>query len=638
MYDKNQVKEQTSIKQFVEQHLERDVVNKAYICPFCKSGQNNDSALQINSDDKTVHCHVCGTHADIFKLCGQVKQLPNFKDQLDYVCSWAGIPKTSLPFNAEQPNKQAPNNLSINSNKTPYKANESVTEDFTQYYDECVKNIKEYGMYSYLKNRGIKQCIQEAFQIGYDPKQDRIIFPISKSSYTNRAIKNDDSIPKTKNPEGVKVELYGIDKLAPSQKTIFIVEGPVDYLSVFQTAHNVIGLLGTGNYKKLIDWIMSSEENQNKKYILMLDNDDPGREATKKLSEELTKKGIDFIIAEYPEDDPNDLLQANPEALQNITDEYEKAAPNKYSMQNILDQLGNIEERPSIFEAKTGYKKLDYKLFGGLHEGLYIIGAISSLGKTTYCLQMANQISANGNDVIFFSLEMSAEELAAKSVSCQTDISFPEEAKDVQHILNNRFYKKYTDREKYVIEQSRRICKENSKNLYIYEGKYNNQRITVQAIESIVKRHIQKTGNSPVVFVDYLQIIKPDDNYKSDKQAIDNNVEQLKDLSREYKIPVIAISSFNRDNYNNEVSMVAFKESGAIEYSSDVLLGLQYKGVKGAKKEEIQNIGNKASKNKELNIPNNVELVCLKNRNGYNFTLNYQYKNAFNHFIETDDE
>ncbi len=54
---------------------------------------------------------------------------------------------------------------------------------------------------------------------------------------------------------------------------------------------------------------------------------------------------------------------------------------------------------------------------------------------------------------------------------------------------------------------------------------------------------------------------------------------ELKRISRDFKTPVIGISSFNRDNYNNAVSMQSFKESGAIEYSSDILIGLQNKGA-----------------------------------------------------------
>lgn len=59
---------------------------------------------------------------------------------------------------------------------------------------------------------------------------------------------------------------------------------------------------------------------------------------------------------------------------------------------------------------------------------------------------------------------------------------------------------------------------------------------------------------------------------------------ELKRISRDYKIPVIAISSFNRDNYSAPVNTAAFKESGAVEYSADVLIGLQYHGMERQEK------------------------------------------------------
>jgi replicative DNA helicase len=53
----------------------------------------------------------------------------------------------------------------------------------------------------------------------------------------------------------------------------------------------------------------------------------------------------------------------------------------------------------------------------GLYEGLYIVGAMSSLGKTTFVTQIGDQIANNGTDVLIFSLEMSRYELMAKSIS-----------------------------------------------------------------------------------------------------------------------------------------------------------------------------------------------------------------------------
>jgi replicative DNA helicase len=63
--------------------------------------------------------------------------------------------------------------------------------------------------------------------------------------------------------------------------------------------------------------------------------------------------------------------------------------------------------------------------------------------------------------------------------------------------------------------------------------------------------------------------------YLNDNQNMDKNVMGLKRLGRDCKIPIIGISSFNRASYKEDVSMSSFKESGAIEYSSDVLIGLQ---------------------------------------------------------------
>ena len=54
---------------------------------------------------------------------------------------------------------------------------------------------------------------------------------------------------------------------------------------------------------------------------------------------------------------------------------------------------------------------------------------------------------------------------------------------------------------------------------------------------------------------------------------------ELKRISRDYKLTVIAISSFNRRNYSHPVTMEALKENGAIEYSSNILISIQVKGV-----------------------------------------------------------
>lgn len=100
----------------------------------------------------------------------------------------------------------------------------------------------------------------------------------------------------------------------------------------------------------------------------------------------------------------------------------------------------------------------------------------------------------------------------------------------------------------------------------------------------------------------------------------------MKRISRDFKIPVVGISSFNRANYNQPVSMEAFKESGSLEYSSDVLLGLQLKGAGQP--------GFNSNREKTRN-PRKIELKVLKNRNGATGCIvEYDYHPLFNYFKE----
>jgi replicative DNA helicase len=162
-----------------------------------------------------------------------------------------------------------------------------------------------------------------------------------------------------------------------------------------------------------------------------------------------------------------------------------------------------------------------------------------------------------------------------------------------------------------------------AQNIYISEGIGD---IGVEQVRQTVKKHILFTGRTPVVIIDYLQILAPYSERATDKQNTDKAVMELKRISRDYKTPVICISSFNRANYKEAVTMEAFKESGAIEYSSDVLIGLQLKGA-GEK-----NFDANEAKRKD---PREIELVILKNRNGRTGgKIIFNYYPLFNYFRE----
>ena len=97
---------------------------------------------------------------------------------------------------------------------------------------------------------------------------------------------------------------------------------------------------------------------------------------------------------------------------------------------------------------------------------------------------------------------------------------------------------------------------------------------------------------------------------------LDDTIRALKGISTEFSLPIIVISSLNRDNYTTPLNLAAFKESGNIEYSADYLLGLQFSIVHefDPKSKPAENLEILAQeKNKPIR---DVEITILKQRGG----------------------
>lgn len=276
----------------------------------------------------------------------------------------------------------------------------------------------------------------------------------------------------------------------------------------------------------------------------------------------------------------------------------------------------------------TGYENLDRLLDGGLYPGLYVIGAISSLGKTTFFLQMADAIAKAGHDALIFSLEMSRYELMAKtlsrvSVQEKERNSWPEQyAKPARDYLTGKWGidKIKDDNEARAMLKAFDVYREWAGHVYIIEGCYT---LDALAVGEMAKSHIKLTGNKPVVIVDYLQILAPLSDRYTDKQNVDRSIVELKRLSRDLKLPVLTVSSFNRESYATKATMSAFKESGAIEYTSDVLIGLQFLGMSDSKFD--------VDAAKKAN-PREIELLLIKNRHGQCGEARFNYYPKFNLF------
>lgn len=533
----------------------------------------------------------------------------------------------------------------------------------TEYIADAITRRAE--ITEYCKRRGISPETMERFNLGYDPSTQRLVIPYPAVEYyaarsmtiapneTNKDQKTQKYLFPTKAQAGER-PLYNIPALTSGAETVFITEGQIDTISLEQYGGAAIASNTPGIVLKALE--AAGDALTVKQFLIIPDNDkdeagnpDPekGEKTARKMHEALTAAGYTAYIYTLPQEyhDTNDMAVRNSPDLWewirqggNFIADQQRQALEQYQKTTgaarLADLEATIQRNRSIEAIKTGYPTLDNKLGdkgypGGLYPGLYFIGAVSSLGKTTFALQMADYIASNGQDVLIFSLEMSAVELMAKSISRLTYHTAQSERdrKTTRGILAGVRYDRYSPAEVAAINEAKKRYSKIAEHLYITEAMGN---IGASDIRDTVKRHCEITGNRPVVFIDYLQILAPEDTKATEKQNTDRAVVELKRISRDYDIPVIAISSFNRENYTNEVSESAFKESGAIEYSSDVLIGLQFKGA-GDKNFKVRN--------EKAKDPRKIELYIIKNRNGAvtKDPIDFDFYPLFNYYDDVNN-
>lgn len=289
-----------------------------------------------------------------------------------------------------------------------------------------------------------------------------------------------------------------------------------------------------------------------------------------------------------------------------------------YTHDVMPDEMKDFIEGGKV---KSGYANID--AITNIYPGLYVVGAISSLGKTTFIHQMADQMAEAGEHIIYFALEQSTLELATKSLSRIQAKDNPSKAMTSLQIRKNG--------------SDPRVAVALSKydnfanNITIAECSF---RATIDDIEQFVEEYIDKNGIKPIVIVDYLQVIQAAPGSKlTTKDLVDMHVRRLKQIQSDNRLVMIVISSLNRQNYLTQIDYESFKESGGIEYTADVIWGLQLTVLHDEVFDKQAQINEKRKKVKEAKAanPRKIELVCLKNRFGIS-----SYRCVFNYYPQYD--
>jgi len=595
-------------------------------CPIC--GRKDHFTIYPETNSYSSFSECC-TGGSVYKYLQETQGLTE-ESAYEILKELAGYDSVSEDFDTDNETSATP--------QPPTKANEEAPErtkhNYTKWINELYHKQTEDDI-SYFLNRGISPEIIERYKLCVANTNDgkRAILPIWENGeviyYTGRALESQE--PKYRNAKG-SAPLFNIEYLETASEgdTIIITEGIIDALNLESEGFKAISLGGTQHASKLIKAIDQTPRAKNLIFLSAFDNDEAGEKAT----QELKLKSIK-IPEQY-----NDLNEWYMAEFSTIKGSIEKQIEELKRPDSLFKYMGkkfmaDIEAYQKFKDRKTGYSNLDK--ITSLYPGLYVIGGLSTLGKTTFIHQMADQLAERGEHILFFSLEMATLELVTKSLARLTIIdeqgyNFDNAVSGLQIRLNN-----IPSRNRARVQQAITRYEGISRRFNIIEGNFNTN---VDTIRQYIHDYILFNKVSPVVIIDYLQIIPGREQDRNDKERVDYVVTELKRISRDFNISVIVVSSLNRSNYLTPIDFESYKESGGIEYTADVVWGLQLQAIhdeifnSNANIKEKRDLINRAKKAN----PRKIELVGLKNRNGIsNYSCVFDYYPKYDLFIPKED-
>ncbi|MEA4925051.1 MAG: DnaB-like helicase C-terminal domain-containing protein [Syntrophomonadaceae bacterium] len=499
----------------------------------------------------------------------------------------------------------------------------------------------------YFQERGLSYSTIENFKLGYDPdfktkegaecvSWQAVIIPSGPYSYT--AINTDLSAEKQNRIRRNGPSTIFNQIALQNDKPVFIVAEEMAALSLFEAGIEAVAIGNPGNIHLLTDIFRHTPPTGG--VVICLEDDSEDNLLTLEISSLLHANDIPYIatniFGNYKDlsealsvsrDQFIRTVQATQDAIIKQLQAKQLAEREAYLLTNSTHHLqGFLSMKDNVNTAciPTGFAKLDQLLDGGLYEGLYVLAGSFSSGKTSWVLQVADQIAQAGNDILILSLETARTELVARSISRLTFLSNSDKnlAISTRGITTAKKYGQHRQAQLDSIRAGMEDYGQYADKIYIIEGtEYTN----ADEVSNILSRHIRITGNRPVIIVDYLQALASPKS-EAYPNSLPRTLTKLKRISRDYRTPVLAVSTIDLDHNQRPIVIETFKESDFIVNSSDVLIGLQVKGA-GSTDFDFYQVMNQN--------PRKSELKVLKNRNGaLGGILPYSYYPAFNCFVE----
>lgn len=271
----------------------------------------------------------------------------------------------------------------------------------------------------------------------------------------------------------------------------------------------------------------------------------------------------------------------------------------------------NSDQKDDYLGFPTGFGLLDKYLTGLNRSDLVLIGARPAMGKTSFALNLAHNLSVSAKKkVMFFSLEMTSEQLAERLLASQSGIQSQkfrtgELVDDEWNRLGLAVQVLY-DAELYLVD---------------------NASITVPEMKALVRRQ----RDVDCVIIDYLGLINSAEHTENRVQEVTKITKALKVMAKDLDIPVVCCAQLNRGpegrGKQHRPQLSDLRESGSIEQDADIVLFLY--------RENYYDGESDSNENEEVDN-GKTELIIAKNRHGGTGIVPLVFDSEFTRFRAVD--
>ena len=316
------------------------------------------------------------------------------------------------------------------------------------------------------------------------------------------------------------------------------------------------------------------------------------------------------------EGDASSILDAAEQKIYDIRQGKDTGGPTKVSeviVNGVYDRLGKLtgEDKEKYKGIPTGFGLLDTYITGLNKSDFILIGARPAMGKTSFALNLASNVSMMARKkCVFFSLEMTKEQLAERLLASQAGV--PSHKLRTGELDNDEW-----------VRLGKAAGQFNDVELYLDDT----SSITVPEIKSRVRR----MKDVDVIMIDYLGLIKSATRKENRVQEVSEITRQLKMLAKDLMIPVICCAQLARSTEgrgkSHKPQLSDLRESGSIEQDADIVMFLYREDYYRSEVDE----------DKQDDIDeNHTELIVAKNRHGATGTIEMTFDKEFTRFRAVD--